>query len=144
MEKFGSHPQLTQIKHKWFGYKYVQAKARSRFTLTPFVAGVPSIDVPTFAGKAQWTNPKEPDCHNGEVSLSNLKNETGKIGYIILWLLGVPASILVVISPPRLHINHALSKRLLYRWRKRAEIIYMQRLEDFISSLAGPIMSVNH
>jgi hypothetical protein len=29
--------------------------------------------------------------------LLNLKDESGKIGYIILWLLGVPASILLLI-----------------------------------------------
>ena len=29
--------------------------------------------------------------------LDRLKDEKGKIGYIILWLLGVPASVLVLI-----------------------------------------------
>jgi hypothetical protein len=29
--------------------------------------------------------------------MPNLKDQQGKIGYIILWLLGVPASILVLI-----------------------------------------------
>ena len=32
-----------------------------------------------------------------EMRLSKLKSEGGKIGYIILWLLGVPASILILI-----------------------------------------------
>jgi hypothetical protein len=29
--------------------------------------------------------------------LSNLKDESGKIGYIILWLLGVPVGVLLLI-----------------------------------------------
>jgi hypothetical protein len=32
-----------------------------------------------------------------EMRLSHLKNESGKIGYIVLWLLGVPASLLLLI-----------------------------------------------
>jgi len=32
-----------------------------------------------------------------EMGLPKLKSESGKIGYIILWLLGVPASILLLI-----------------------------------------------
>jgi len=32
-----------------------------------------------------------------EMRLPKLKSERGKIGYIILWLLGVPASILLLI-----------------------------------------------
>jgi hypothetical protein len=31
------------------------------------------------------------------MNLSNRNNESGKVGYIILWLLGVPFSILLLI-----------------------------------------------
>jgi hypothetical protein len=32
-----------------------------------------------------------------DMNLRNRKNEAGKVGYIILWLLGVPFSVLVLI-----------------------------------------------
>ena len=36
-------------------------------------------------------------CDEEELSMRDLKNQEGKIGYIILWFLGVPASILILI-----------------------------------------------
>lgn len=41
-------------------------------------------------------------AENGFI-LSNLKSEAGKIGYIIAWLLGVPASLLFIIFLIRGH-----------------------------------------
>jgi len=38
-----------------------------------------------------------PEQEGSEGMLPNLKSETGKIGYIILWLLGVPACLLFLI-----------------------------------------------
>ena len=52
-----------------------------------------SIDSGTTTGK--WSNAELfPDK---EDTMKNFKNEKGKIGYIILWLLGVPFGVLVLI-----------------------------------------------
>jgi hypothetical protein len=40
--------------------------------------------------------PKEPSKTGGR-EMRGFHDEKGKIGYIILWLLGVPASILILI-----------------------------------------------
>jgi hypothetical protein len=61
-------------------------------TAAPFLLGQPALEqrsahqlIPKLAGARR------------KMRLLNLKDESGKIGYIILWLLGVPASILLLI-----------------------------------------------